>query len=198
VTHAQTDARKLRGRLSHPIIDADGHWAEFHPLMRQEFRRIGGDTAVEALDMASTRIPNSLKMSVAERRRRRIGQEAFWFLPTKNTTAMMPRLLYERLDDLGLDFCVVYPAAGLGYYRLRGLDEADRHDRGPARHSPHPRASRAARSTGQPRACGRYVSTPRRPARAPLRAPVAVSQARRPGRSSALIRSRRRSARIAM
>src|SRR5687768_1786645 len=84
MTHAQTDARKLRGRLTHPIIDADGHWAEFRPQMRQEFRRIGGDTAVEALDMASARIPKSLSMSVAERRRRRIGQEAFWFLPTKN------------------------------------------------------------------------------------------------------------------
>ncbi len=91
--------------------------------MREEFRRIGGDTAVEALDVASQRIPNSLRMSVAERRRRRIGQEAFWFLPTKNTldraTAMLPRLMYERLDDLGLDFCVVYPTAGLGYYRLQ-------------------------------------------------------------------------------
>ena len=121
-THAQTEARALRSRLSHPIIDADGHWAEFHPLMRQEFRRIGGDTAVEALQMASARIPNSLNMSLRERRRRRIGQEAFWFLPTENTldraTAMMPRLLYERLDDLGLDFCVIYPTAGLGYYRL--------------------------------------------------------------------------------
>ena len=45
--------------------------------------------------MASQRIPNSLSMSLAERRRRKIGQEAFWFLPTKNTldraTAMMPR-----------------------------------------------------------------------------------------------------------
>src|SRR5438270_10648601 len=121
LTHAQTEARKLHGRLNHPIIDADGHWAEFAPLMREEFRRIGGDTAVEALAMASARIPNSLNMSVAERRRRRIGQEAFWFLPTKNTldraTAMMPRLLYERLDDIGLDFCVIYPTAGLGYYR---------------------------------------------------------------------------------
>src|SRR5215471_15667320 len=121
-THAQTEAKALRSRLSHPIIDADGHWAEFHPLMRQEFRRIGGDTAVEALAMASARIPNSLNMSLAERRRRRIGQEAFWFLPTKNTldraTAMMPRLLYERLDDLGLDFTVIYPTYGLGYYRL--------------------------------------------------------------------------------
>src|SRR5438874_11198456 len=121
-SHGLTEARKLRARLNHPIIDADGHWAEFAPHMREEFRRIGGDTAVQALDMASARIPNSLGMSVAERRRRRIGQEAFWCLPTKNTldraTAMMPRLLYERLDDLGLDFCVIYPTAGLGYYRL--------------------------------------------------------------------------------
>src|SRR3989442_4106248 len=122
LTSGQTEARKRQDSLKHPIIDADGHWAEFAPLMREEFRRIGGDTAVEALAMASQRIPNCVSMSVAERRRRRIGQEAFWFLPTKNTldraTAMMPRLLYERLDDLGLDFCVVYPTAGLGYYRL--------------------------------------------------------------------------------
>src|ERR1700752_4631454 len=115
-------ARKIHDGLKHPIIDADGHWAEFAPLMREEFRKIGGDTAVGALAMASQRIPNSLSMSLEERRRRRIGQEAFWFLPTKNTldraTAMMPRLLYERLDDLGLDFCVVYPTYGLGYYRL--------------------------------------------------------------------------------
>ena len=121
-TNGHTEARKLHSRLKHPIVDADGHWAEFVPLMREEFRRIGGDTAVEALDMASAAHPELARMSVAERRRRRIGQEAFWFLPTKNTldraTAMMPRLLYERLDDLGLDFCVVYPTAGLGYYRL--------------------------------------------------------------------------------
>jgi predicted TIM-barrel fold metal-dependent hydrolase len=121
-TSTQTEARRIHDRLKHPVIDADGHWAEFAPHMREEFRKIGGDTAVEALALASARIPNSLNMSVSERRRRSIGQEAFWFLPTKNTldraTAMMPRLLYERLDDLGLDFCVVYPTAGLGYYRL--------------------------------------------------------------------------------
>jgi len=121
-TNGKNAARRIHDSLKHPIIDADGHWAEFHPLMREEFRKIGGDTAVEALTLASQRIPNSLSMSLAERRRRRIGQEAFWFLPTKNTldraTAMMPRLLYERLDELGLDFCVVYPTAGLGYYRL--------------------------------------------------------------------------------
>jgi predicted TIM-barrel fold metal-dependent hydrolase len=121
-TSGQTKVRTLRAQLKHPVIDADGHWAEFAPHMREEFRRIGGDDAVQGFDMATARIPNSLNMSLAERRRRRIGQEAFWFLPTKNTldraTAMMPRLLYERLDDLGLDFCVVYPTMALGWYRL--------------------------------------------------------------------------------
>ena len=47
LTRAQTEARKLHARLNDPIIDADGHWVEFAPLMREEFRRIGGDTAIE-------------------------------------------------------------------------------------------------------------------------------------------------------
>jgi len=67
VVNGQTEARKIHSRLKHPIIDTDGHWAEFAPLMREQFRRIGGDTAVEALPAASQRIPNSLQMSVAER-----------------------------------------------------------------------------------------------------------------------------------
>src|SRR5205814_1974551 len=117
-----TAARKLRNRLTHPIVDADGHWLEYNPVMREEFRRIGGDAAVEALAIASDRIPSSLRMSLAERRRRRVGQEAFWGSPSENVldraTAMLPRLMYERLDDLGMDFCVVYPTAGLGYHRM--------------------------------------------------------------------------------
>src|SRR2546422_4665832 len=71
LTDGPTDARMLRSRLNHPIIDADGHWLEYAPLMREEFRRIGGDAAAEALAIASDRIPSSLRMSLAERRRRR-------------------------------------------------------------------------------------------------------------------------------
>jgi predicted TIM-barrel fold metal-dependent hydrolase len=122
-TSGQTEARKLRARLSHPIIDADGHWLEYGPVMREEFRRIGGEAAVEALALASARVPNALKMSVAERARRRVGMEAFWSSPSENVldraTAMLPRLMYERLDDLGIDFCVVYPTAGLSYHRMQ-------------------------------------------------------------------------------
>src|SRR5689334_19336309 len=116
-------ASELRARLSHPIIDADGHWLEYGPVMREEFRRIGGDAAVEAWDFASQRVPNALKLSVAERARRRIGQEAFWSSPCENVrdraTAMLPRLMYERLGELGIDFAVVYPTAGLSFHRMQ-------------------------------------------------------------------------------
>ena len=124
MTHnGHLDARTLHGRLAHPVIDADGHWLEYGPVMREEFRRIGGEAAVEGLGVASQRVPNALKMTVAERARRRVGQEAFWSSPCENTldraTAMMPRLMYERLDDLGIDFSVVYPTAGLSYHRMQ-------------------------------------------------------------------------------
>jgi len=117
------DARTLHSRLSHPIIDADGHWLEYGPVMKEEFRRIGGAAAVEAYETASQRVPSTLKMSVAERGRRRVGMESFWSSPSENVldraTAMLPRLMYERLDDLGIDFCVVYPTAGLSYHRMQ-------------------------------------------------------------------------------
>jgi len=122
-THAHLDARTLRSRLGHPVIDADGHWIEYNPVMREEFRRIGGAAAEEAFTIQSQRVPNALKLSVAERQRRRVAQEAFWGSPSENVldraTAMLPRLLYERLEDLGIDFCVVYPTAGLGYHRMQ-------------------------------------------------------------------------------
>jgi predicted TIM-barrel fold metal-dependent hydrolase len=122
-SNGQTEARKIRSRLSHPVIDADGHWIEYTPVMREEFRRIGGEAAVEALAVAGARVPGALKMSVAERARRRVGMEAFWSSPSENVldraTAMLPRLMYERLDDLGIDFCVVYPTAGLSFHRMQ-------------------------------------------------------------------------------
>jgi predicted TIM-barrel fold metal-dependent hydrolase len=118
-----TDASRLRARLSHPVIDADGHWLEYGPVMREEFRRIGGDAAVEALALASQRVPSALSMSVAERTRRRVGQEAFWASPSENVldraTAMLPRLMHERLDDLGIDISVVYPTSGLSFHRMQ-------------------------------------------------------------------------------
>jgi predicted TIM-barrel fold metal-dependent hydrolase len=120
--NGHTEARRLRARLNHPIVDADGHWLEYAPVMREAFRHIGGERAVEGLMWAAGRSRDALAMSLAERRRRRIGQEAFWSTPSENTldraTGMLPRLMYERLDDLGIDVAVVYPTAGLRFHRI--------------------------------------------------------------------------------
>src|SRR5215475_4506395 len=122
-TNGHMNARTLHSRLNHPVVDADGHWIEYMPVMREEFRRIGGEAAVEALDTATARVPTALKMSLAERARKRVGMEAFWSSPSENVldraTAMFPRLMYERLDDLGIDFSVVYPTAGLSFHRMQ-------------------------------------------------------------------------------
>jgi len=115
-------AAKLRSQLSHPIVDADGHWLEFGPIIRDHMRKIGGDRAADGFGQFGSHVMKTLSSSVAERRYQRIAQEAFWALPTKNTrdraTATMPRLLYERMEELGLDFTILYPTAGLGLPRL--------------------------------------------------------------------------------
>ena len=111
-------ASRIRASLSHPVIDADGHWLEFGPLVREEMRKIGGKKAVDGFSFFPKLVQRELGMTVVERRDRGIGQQAFWALPTKNTrdraTAVMPKLLYERLDEFGFDFSVMYPTAGLG------------------------------------------------------------------------------------
>ena len=117
-----TTAKHVRAQLAHPVVDADGHWLEFGPVIKAELKKIGGEHAAQGYALFGELMERELNMSVAERRHQRIGQQGFWAIPTRNTkdraTAMMPALLYERLDDFGLDFCVLYPTAGLGLPRL--------------------------------------------------------------------------------
>lgn len=113
---------QIRARLNHPIVDADGHWLEYGPVVSEHLRKIGGDVAVEGFQSIGKGVRESLMMSVAERRKRGLSQEAFWSSPSRNTrdraTGMLPRLLYERLGELGIDFAVLYPTTGLRIPRI--------------------------------------------------------------------------------
>jgi len=130
---AHLSAAQIKARLDHPIIDADGHWIEYGPVFTEELRRVGGEDAVQGWNAVRNGTRSALSMSVEERRRRRISQEAFWGHPSKNTkdlaTALFPRLLAERLDEIGLDFTIIYPAGGL---RCRGSAPTSRGARLPA------------------------------------------------------------------
>ena len=111
-------AAQVHGTLDHPVVDADGHWFEYYPVLTEALAKIGGDLAVRGFAHFGDRIGNNLRLTNAERRSRNEPHEAFWAVPARNTldraTAMMPALLNERLEELGLDFTVLYPTQALG------------------------------------------------------------------------------------
>ena len=121
-------ASDIRSELDHPVIDADGHWQEFRPVVEEALTKIGGEPAVRAFRANGERQRRSLAMNVEQRRVRNMAQESFWGIPTRNTrdraTAMMPALAYERLDEFGIDFAVLFPTAGMGL--TRGDDDEAR------------------------------------------------------------------------
>ena len=116
-------AAQVRAGLTHPVVDGDGHWIEYQPVIADAMRRIGGDLAAEGFAGFGRMIGSNTALSTAERRASNMGHEAWWSVPTENTldraTAMMPALLNDRLDEFGLDFTVLYPTQGLGIVNLR-------------------------------------------------------------------------------
>src|SRR5215467_3550689 len=110
-------ARAIHDRLGYPVIDADGHYVEFGPSILEYLREVAGERVADALKRPNDWVGNTIRMTPAERREAGIAQEAFWVIPAKNTldraTAILPRLLHDRLDELGFDFTVLYPSAGL-------------------------------------------------------------------------------------
>ena len=126
--HGHPSPAQIRASLNHPVIDGDGHWVEFDPVFAERMRKVGGDLAADGWLAALKTTQDALGMSVAERRRRRIAQPAFWSRQAENTldraTAMMPKLLYERLPEFGTDYAIIYPTAGLRMPRI--ADDATR------------------------------------------------------------------------
>lgn len=117
-----TDAARLRARLGHPVVDADGHVIEtapvFLPFLEDQIRKLAGGDMVKrfraagGMDFDEMVLRPWSRLSWDERRAAWATRPPWWSLPAANTldraTAHLPRLLYERLDDLGIDFAVLY------------------------------------------------------------------------------------------
>jgi predicted TIM-barrel fold metal-dependent hydrolase len=125
---AHRSPAEIRAGLKHPIIDADGHWVEYTPVFAERMRKVAGDKAADGFLVSQRRIPDALSLSIAERKQRGIAMEGYWSRQSTNTrdraTAMMPRMLYDRLDELGIDFGIIYPTGGLSIPRI--ADDATR------------------------------------------------------------------------
>src|SRR6266576_2854961 len=91
-----------RASLSHPVIDGDGHWVEFDPVFSERMRRVGGDKAANGWLAALQTTEDALRMSLSERRRRRVAQPGVWTRQASNTR----------------DRAIIYPTAGLRMPRI--------------------------------------------------------------------------------
>ncbi len=128
----ETGSARLRERLPHPVIDADAHAVEFMPAVFDRMRDLGGPQLVRDLQSRYFADPSGpvrlswYALSAEQRRAQRVARPGWWGLPTRNTldraTALLPALLYERLDELGVDFAIVYPTVGLEFAHVE--DEA--------------------------------------------------------------------------
>ena len=106
---------KVRQQLDHPVIDGDGHWLEPMPIFLDYLKQVGGSSLVE--HFKSKDIERGwYGMTRDERMDKRPHRPTWWGEPTNTldrATAMVPKLFYERLDDFGVDFCLLYTSLGL-------------------------------------------------------------------------------------
>ncbi len=111
-----TKSAQVRARVNHPIIDSDGHWIEYEPVALEYLERVGGPKLVQRYKQVSAPFGALARMPLAVRRDKRISQFPWWGVPARNTldraTAMIPRLMHQRLADMGMDFAVVYSTGG--------------------------------------------------------------------------------------
>jgi len=112
----QPVARTVEQGRGRTVFGGDGLRVEFGPQLNDYLKLVGGTKALEGFKSRPTEDWH-LTIPLAERRERRLDAPVWWGLPTRNTldhaTSMLPQLLYQRLDDFGFDFVVLYPSAGL-------------------------------------------------------------------------------------
>jgi predicted TIM-barrel fold metal-dependent hydrolase len=107
----------VRARLDHPVIDGDGHWLEPVPIFLDYLREVGGPSMVERF-VRKAKDASWYAMTPQERMDKRLHRPTWWGEPANTldrATAMLPKLFYERLDDFGIDFALVYTSLGLFY-----------------------------------------------------------------------------------
>ena len=109
--------QQIRKSLNHPVIDGDGHFIEYLPLVRDFVAEDFGKDIANRFEQMSKSSQLVRKVPVESRRTAGISRTAWWALPAQNTldraTAMLPKLMYERLEQLGIDYALLYPTYGL-------------------------------------------------------------------------------------
>ena len=132
---SKTKSAAVRERLQHPIVDGDGHFVETLPVLHEYFREIAGPklfekylatlpTGHQNFDGGPNRVGGPqgwYGLTREQRRDLRVTRGPFWPMPTGNTldraTVMFPDLFRARMDELGIDFAILYATVAIGFLR---------------------------------------------------------------------------------
>lgn len=126
--HPSQTSADVRAALDHPIVDADGHVMEFMPAVWPYLREALGAELFDRYRAraAPVEVSTGGQSSLEWRRATRSPQSAWWASPAGNTldlaTAALPALLYERLDEFGIDVAALFPTKALGTCRFDDPD----------------------------------------------------------------------------
>jgi predicted TIM-barrel fold metal-dependent hydrolase len=107
----------IHKHLAHPVVDGDAHWLESVPIFQDYVKATGGPSMLDEYIKTQSAADRWFQTPPDERFRQRMGRPNYWFGPgntVDRATSMIPRLMYERLPDFGIDFAIVYPTLGLG------------------------------------------------------------------------------------
>lgn len=92
------------------MIDADGHVVEALPVVVEHIRNVAGNDAADRL------VPSSVTYSTSDAPGSAGVMAPWWTLPATaldRATSFLPALLSERLDEIGIDFGILYSSVGL-------------------------------------------------------------------------------------
>ncbi len=124
-------AAQIREQLGYPVVDGDGHILELTTVFLEYLRDTAGTAIADRFEASPpyARWSEPWANGVEQRRRTWTGAANLWGWPTLNTldraTATLPRLYASRMDDLGIDFSILYPSAGLFLVNLADEDLRD-------------------------------------------------------------------------
>jgi predicted TIM-barrel fold metal-dependent hydrolase len=117
MTQHHQSAQSVRQKLSHPVVDTDGHVIELLPAIEDYVKEIaGGDASKRVQETYQRSWHRWFELSEQQRQEHRAIRKPWWGLPTNAYdlgSVLLPKLYRERMDELGIDFALMYPSNGL-------------------------------------------------------------------------------------
>jgi predicted TIM-barrel fold metal-dependent hydrolase len=110
-------SQEIRRSLNHPIVDGDGHTLDLLPVLLEFLSEVGGSKMVDRLKQhpAYKFVVDQEALGTTLEQRRYDGRvyDAWWGYSGRTldrATAMLPALLEERMEEIGIDFAILFPS----------------------------------------------------------------------------------------